>query len=233
VLAALALGAVTTGPALAAPHITVGSLSSLKAGAHSGTLHGTVVNRSHRAAHARVTVRVQRYGTKARIVGRASVRVAAERTRAYRVRVKVAGPRARQLLPVRLHAQRARRGEPGVRDGRARPQEHRPAVPGDRASDHAGGADPERDRLHGHGQLHRPPGHPRPARRPIRGLGPQRSQSFYTAKNAADLVGGQGTPAGGTAFEASIVNSFAAIYNQVPIADIRPEWWASRSPSRP
>jgi hypothetical protein len=88
-LAVVALGALTAGPALAAPHVTVGSLSSLKAGARAGTLHGIVVNRSNRAAHARVTVRVQRYGTKARVVGRTTVRVAAGRTVAYRVRVRV------------------------------------------------------------------------------------------------------------------------------------------------
>jgi hypothetical protein len=40
------------------------------------------------------------------------------------------------------------------------------------------------------------------------------SERFYAAKNAADLVGGQGTPAGDAAFEASLVNYFATQYNQ-------------------
>ena len=88
-VAAVALVALGAGPALAAPHITVGSVSSLKPGARAGTLHGTVVNRSNRAVYARVTMRVSRYGTKTKVVGRTSVPVTAGHTSSYRVRVRI------------------------------------------------------------------------------------------------------------------------------------------------
>ena len=46
-------------------------------------------------------------------------------------------------------------------------------MPREQARDHAVGADPERRRLQGHDQLHRPPGRPRRRRRLDRGLVPQ------------------------------------------------------------
>jgi hypothetical protein len=84
----IGLTALTAGPALA-DGVTVGSLSSLTAGARAGTLHGRVLNRTRRAVRARVTVRTQRYGTRPRVVGRTSVRVAAGGSAAYRVAVRI------------------------------------------------------------------------------------------------------------------------------------------------
>ena len=84
------LTALSAGPALA-DGVTVGSLISLRAGSRAGTLHGQVLNRTRHAARARITVRTQRYGTRSRIVGRASVRVAAGRSAAYRVAVRIPG----------------------------------------------------------------------------------------------------------------------------------------------
>jgi Peptidase family M1 domain len=88
-LVVLALSGVSAGTALASPHVTVGSLSSLKAGATHGTLRGTVVNRTSRATDADVTVRVMRYGTKAKIVGAAKVHVGANANADYRVAVRL------------------------------------------------------------------------------------------------------------------------------------------------
>ena len=56
-------------PALASPGVTVGSVSSLKAGAKAGTLRGEVVNRTGHAVDAKVTVRIQRSGAAAKFVG--------------------------------------------------------------------------------------------------------------------------------------------------------------------
>ncbi len=75
------------GPALAAPGVHVGSLSSLQAGAQAGTLHGVVVNRSSHAVNANVSVRLQ--SRAAKIVARTTVRVPANGKAGYRVAVKV------------------------------------------------------------------------------------------------------------------------------------------------
>ena len=88
-LFAVALVGMTAGSASAAPGVAVGRLSSLAAGATAGTLHGTVINQTGRAASANVTVRIMRYGTRQRVVGRATVRVGARGTAAYRVAVKL------------------------------------------------------------------------------------------------------------------------------------------------
>src|SRR5262245_41830469 len=87
-LLSVALAGMVAGPALATPMVTVGSLSSLHAGARVGTLQGRVVNRTNHEAAARVVVRIQRYGAKARIVGRTAVHVAGNASAAYRVRVR-------------------------------------------------------------------------------------------------------------------------------------------------
>ncbi len=98
-LLTIGLTGLTAGPAFA-DGVTVGSLSSLKAGDRAGTLHGRVLNRTAHAARARITVRTQRYGTRARVVGRTSVRVAAGRSAAYRVTVRIPGnlPRGNYYL---------------------------------------------------------------------------------------------------------------------------------------
>ena len=67
-LVAVALTGLAAAPALAAPGVTVSELSSLKAGASAGTLSGTVLNRTNRAADATVTVRINRWGTKQQVV---------------------------------------------------------------------------------------------------------------------------------------------------------------------
>src|SRR4051794_36544917 len=82
------LAAVTAAPALA-DGFTVGSLSSLRAGATHGILHGQVLDRSARATRARVVVRVMRYGTRPRVVGRTAVRVRAGGAARYRVAVRL------------------------------------------------------------------------------------------------------------------------------------------------
>jgi len=89
-LASVAIVGLSAGTALAAgPAVTVGSLSSLPAGATSGTLHGTVVNRSDHARLARVNVRTQHMGVAARSVGSAVVSVGAHATASYRVAVEL------------------------------------------------------------------------------------------------------------------------------------------------
>ena len=87
----VALAGLAARPALAAPSVTVGSLSSLKPGARAGTLRGEVVNRSAHAVKARVSVRIQRTGAPARFVGHTAVRVPANGTASYRVAVRVPG----------------------------------------------------------------------------------------------------------------------------------------------
>jgi hypothetical protein len=88
-LVTLALSGLAAGPALAAPGVSVSTVSSLKAGATAGTLTGTVLNRTSRATTAKVTVRIMRYGTKAPAVGSTAVRVGANGAAAYRVAVKL------------------------------------------------------------------------------------------------------------------------------------------------
>src|SRR4051812_32619994 len=88
-LISLALAGMVAAPAFAQPMVTVGSLSSLQAGARVATLHGRVVNRTNHEAAARVVVRIQRYGAKARIVGRTAVHVAGNASARYRVRVSI------------------------------------------------------------------------------------------------------------------------------------------------
>jgi hypothetical protein len=87
--AALVATGVLASPALAAPGVTIGSLSSLRAGATSGTLRGRVSNATGRAVDANVTVRVQRYGAPARLVGRTRVRVRANASAPYAVAVRL------------------------------------------------------------------------------------------------------------------------------------------------
>jgi hypothetical protein len=87
--AALVLSALGTSPALASgPGVTVGSVSSLAAGARSGTVHGTVINRRAKATTATVSVRVQS-ARKAARVGSARVRVAANSSQGYTARVQL------------------------------------------------------------------------------------------------------------------------------------------------
>ncbi|WP_028058034.1 M1 family aminopeptidase [Candidatus Solirubrobacter pratensis] len=88
-LLTLALSGLAAGPALAAPGVSVSTVSSLKGGATAGTLTGTVLNRTSRATTATVTVRIMRYGTKAPAVGSTAVRVGANGAAAYRVAVKL------------------------------------------------------------------------------------------------------------------------------------------------
>ncbi|WP_156028285.1 gluzincin family metallopeptidase [Candidatus Solirubrobacter pratensis] len=83
------VGATGTAVAAAAPGIGVSELSSLRAGTTAGTLHGRVVNRTAKAAHADVTVSLHRRGVERHVVGHASVRVGAKGTAAYRVKVKL------------------------------------------------------------------------------------------------------------------------------------------------
>src|SRR3954454_14741693 len=88
-VAVLGLLGVSAAPALASPHMNVSKVSSLKAGAMAGTLHGTVVNKTARAANAKVTVRLMRWGTNAPVVGRANVRVGANASADFSVKVKL------------------------------------------------------------------------------------------------------------------------------------------------
>ncbi len=87
--AVAALGLAAAPAALAAPGVSVSSVSSLKAGATAGTLSGTVVNDSNRATRAKVVVRLMRRGTNAPVVGRTAVNVAAHGSAAYSVGVKL------------------------------------------------------------------------------------------------------------------------------------------------
>jgi hypothetical protein len=81
-LVSVALAGLAASPALASPGVTVGSLSSLKAGATAGTVRGRVVNRSGKAVNANVTVRIQS-GASAKVLGHTAVKVAANATAAY------------------------------------------------------------------------------------------------------------------------------------------------------
>ena len=88
-LASVMVAGLAASPALAAQGVTVGSLSSLKAGATSGTLGGQVVNRTDQAVNAKVTVRIQRTGAPAKFVGNTTVRVGANAAATYSVAVKL------------------------------------------------------------------------------------------------------------------------------------------------
>ena len=93
-VALVTLGVFAT-PAVAAPGVSVSSLSSLKAGATAGTLHGTVVNDTGKATRANVAVRLFRRGTDAAVVGRTAVKVAAHGRADYAVKVKLPSSLAR------------------------------------------------------------------------------------------------------------------------------------------
>ncbi len=90
---ALALGAALLGAgasaAAAAPGVGVIDVSSLSAGATSGTLHGRVSNSTAKSRTAQVVVRLHRRGLKARVLGRTSVFAAVGRTVRYSVKVNV------------------------------------------------------------------------------------------------------------------------------------------------
>ncbi|WP_081686092.1 M1 family aminopeptidase [Candidatus Solirubrobacter pratensis] len=88
-LVSVALAGLAASSALASPEVTVGSLSSLEAGAKAGTLRGEVVNRTGHAVHAGVTVRIQRYGGSAKLVGNTAVRVPANASAPYNVAVEL------------------------------------------------------------------------------------------------------------------------------------------------
>jgi hypothetical protein len=90
-LVSVALAGLAASPALASQGVTVGSLSSLKAGATSGTLGGQVVNRTDQAVNAKVSVRIQRTGAPAKFVGNTAVRVGANASATYSVAVKLPG----------------------------------------------------------------------------------------------------------------------------------------------
>src|SRR4051795_3419618 len=101
-------------PALASPGVSVGSLSSLKAGARAGMLRGELSNASAHAVKAHVSVRIQRTGAAAKFVGHAAVRVPARGTARYRVAVKARAPGAAATTIRRLRA--AGRRRPELRD---------------------------------------------------------------------------------------------------------------------
>src|SRR3954453_6381178 len=91
----LGLLGVAAAPAVASPQVLVSKVSSLNARASAGTLHGTVVNKTASAKRAKVTVRVMRWGTKAPVVGRASVPVGANASAGFNVQVKLPAGLAR------------------------------------------------------------------------------------------------------------------------------------------
>ena len=105
-LVSVALAGLAASPALASPGVTVGSVSSLEAGAKAGTLRGEVVNRTdqrgRRQGHA--------CASSAPAPPRSSsapptVRVPANASAAYSVAVKLPErPEPRQLLPGGVHA---------------------------------------------------------------------------------------------------------------------------------
>src|SRR3954451_7710856 len=94
-IAVLGLLGVAAAPAMASPNVLVSKISSLKAGAMSGTLHGTVVNKTAGARNAQVAVQLMRWGTKAPVVGRAKVFVGAAGSADFSVKVKLPGSTAR------------------------------------------------------------------------------------------------------------------------------------------
>src|SRR3954447_9566354 len=94
-VAVLGLLGVAAAPAMASPNVLVSKVSSLTAGAMSGTLHGTVVNKTAGARNAQVTVQLMRWGTKAPVVGRAKVSVGAAGSADFSVKVKLPASTAR------------------------------------------------------------------------------------------------------------------------------------------
>src|SRR4029079_10869339 len=84
-----ALMCVGTSVAAAAPGVGVIEVSSLGAGATSGTLHGRVLNTTSKSRTAKVVVRLHRRGVEARVLGRTNVYVAAGRRVPYSVKVKL------------------------------------------------------------------------------------------------------------------------------------------------
>src|SRR3954453_3100597 len=85
-MAALGLA---TAPAALASGVTISSLSSLKAGASTGTLSGNVVNGAAKGTTAKIEVRLMRYGANRTVVGRPSVKVPGKATVPYNVSVKL------------------------------------------------------------------------------------------------------------------------------------------------
>src|SRR3954470_8498712 len=88
-IAVLGLLGVSAGSALASPNMLVSKVSSLKAGASAGTLHGTVVNKTASASSAKVTVRLMHWGTRAPVIGRVNVSVGAHASADFSVKVKL------------------------------------------------------------------------------------------------------------------------------------------------
>src|SRR6478609_4993774 len=85
----IALSGLAAAPALASSGVTVGSVSSLAAGARAGTVGGSVLNRTGHAVTAKVSVRVQRTGAAAKILGHTAVRVPANGSAAYALAVRL------------------------------------------------------------------------------------------------------------------------------------------------
>ncbi|MDA0178747.1 M1 family aminopeptidase [Solirubrobacter phytolaccae] len=83
------LAALVGAPAAHAAGVGVTSLSSLPAGAGSGTLTGVVTNDTDHAATADVSVRVMRRSTGGALIGKAKVGVAAHGTKSFLVSVKL------------------------------------------------------------------------------------------------------------------------------------------------
>jgi hypothetical protein len=96
---ALALSAALVGvgasAAAAAPGVGVIEVSSLSAGATSGTLHGRVLNSTSKSRTADVVVRLHRRGVTPRVLGRTSVFAAAGHRVRYSVKVKLPSGLAR------------------------------------------------------------------------------------------------------------------------------------------
>src|SRR4051794_6095689 len=90
-LVSIALSGLAAAPALATPGVTVGSVSSLAAGARAGTVEGNVLNRTARTVTAKVSVRVQRTGAAAKFVGHTAVRVPAHGSAVFTAAVKLPG----------------------------------------------------------------------------------------------------------------------------------------------
>jgi hypothetical protein len=86
-LVAVGLLGLAASPALAAPTVSVSTLSSLKTGAKAGTLSGSVHNDTAAARSAKVTVRLMRSGVKARVVGTTTVSVPPKAVADYSVKV--------------------------------------------------------------------------------------------------------------------------------------------------
>src|ERR1700754_855229 len=86
-IAALALAAAPA--AWAAPGVSVSEISSLKAGASSGTLSGKVINDTSKLTHARVTISLHRRGTARQVVGRTAATVAGRGSANFTVAVKL------------------------------------------------------------------------------------------------------------------------------------------------